>query len=295
MSTLQDKISRRRARTSYFSTLVGITLVLTMLGLMILFLLNAGKVSSYIKEDLKLQVYLKKELNEVDIQKTNDILSSSRFVNSTRLIKADEAAREMEELFGDDFISKLDGLNPLPNTVEVSFKENYIQRDSLQKIEGFLAGIPQIQDTSMTDFIGKADLITTNIKRIGVALLVASVFLLLIAFALINNTIRLSIYAKRFLIRSMQLIGAKASFIQKPFIVGGLLQGLISGVLAIGSILGIIYLFDVYLFQGFFKFQDLTLFIKLFGVIIMMGVLITLLSTIFAVRKFSRMKMEDLH
>lgn len=266
-----------------------------MLGLLVLFLLNANKVSSYIKEDLKLQVYLKKGLNEVDIEKAHRVLSSSRFVNKVRLIRAEEAAREMEELFGDDFISKLDGVNPLPNSIEVSFHKPYIQRDSLLQIENSVLAMSQIQDTSMTDFIGKAALINANIKRLGIALLVATILLLLIAFALINNTIRLSIYAKRFLIRSMQLIGAKASFIQKPFIVNSLVQGILSGILAIGSILGVMYLFDVYFFQGFFEFQDLTLFIKLFGLIIIMGIAITLLSTIFAVRKFSRMKMEDLY
>lgn len=295
MSRKGEQLAKKRARTSYLGTTLGITLVLTMLGMLVLLLLNAKKINTELKEDLKLQVFLKKDVKEVDLQMAYDIIRAKDQVNDAVLITADEAAKQMKEEFGEDFLSNLDGKNPLPNSLDVSFKEEYIQKDSLKNFNDEVMAMGQISDTSMADFEHYTAQIDSNITKVAWALLALSLVLLLIAFALINNTIRLSIYAKRFLIRSMQLIGARARFIQKPFVLSGLWQGIVSGILAIGMLLGIMFLIDNYLISGFFQYQDLTLFMKLFGLIILLGIAITLLSTIFAVRKFSRMKMEDLY
>lgn len=263
--------------------------------MLVLLLLNAKKINTELKEDLKLQVYLKKDIKEVDLQMAYDIIRTKDQVKDAVLITAAEAAQQMKEEFGEDLLENLDGKNPLPNTLDVSFKESYIQQDSLQKFNNEVLTMGQVTDTSMMDFEKFTSQIDKTITNIAWALLALSAVLLLIAFALINNTIRLSIYAKRFIIRSMQLIGARAGFIQKPFILSGLWQGIVSGILAIGMLLGIMFIIDKYLITGFFQYQDLTLFMKLFGLIILLGIAITLLSTIFAVRKFSRMKLEDLY
>ena len=295
MNSSGEKIAKRRARSSYFSTTLGITLVLFMLGMLVLLLLNAKKINSQLKEDLKLQVYLKKEVNEVNRDMAYDIIRTKKQVNDAELITAEEAALEMKKEFGENFIEKLDGENPLPNSIVVSFKESYIQKDSLRAFNAEVMNLAQISDTTLADYESISSKIDSNIKKAGWVLLLLSALLLIIAFAMINNTIRLSIYAKRFIIRSMQLIGARSSFIQKPFILNSLWQGIVSGVLAIGLLLGLMFAIDKYLLPGFIQFQDLTLFVKLFGVIILLGIAITLLSTIFAVRKFSRMKLDDLY
>ena len=263
--------------------------------MLVLLLLNAKKINSQLKEDLKLQVYLKKEVNEVNRDMAYDIIRTKKQVNDAELITAEEAALEMKKEFGENFIEKLDGENPLPNSIVVSFKESYIQKDSLRAFNAEVMNLAQISDTTLADYESISSKIYSNIKKAGWVLLLLSALLLIIAFAMINNTIRLSIYAKRFIIRSMQLIGARSSFIQKPFILNSLWQGIVSGVLAIGLLLGLMFAIDKYLLPGFIQFQDLTLFVKLFGVIILLGIAITLLSTIFAVRKFSRMKLDDLY
>ena len=295
MSGSGEQLAKKRARTSFLGTTLGITLVLTMLGMLVMLLLNAKKINTELKEDLKLQVFLKKDVKEVDLRMAYDIIRTKDQVKDAVLITADEAAIQMKEEFGEDFLKNLDGKNPLPNSLDVSFKEVYIQKDSLIKFNNEVLTMGQVSDTSMADFERYTNKIDSNIKKAAWVLLTLSLVLLLIAFALINNTIRLSIYAKRFIIRSMQLIGARAGFIQKPFILSGLWQGIVSGILAIGMLLGIMFLIDEYMISGFFQFQDLTLFMKLFGLIILLGIAITLLSTIFAVRKFSRMKLEDLY
>ncbi|MEM7160796.1 MAG: permease-like cell division protein FtsX, partial [Bacteroidota bacterium] len=281
MNESGHKIAKRRARSSYLSTTVGITLVLFMLGILVLLLLNAKKINTQLKEDLKLQIYLKKGVNEVNRDMAFDIIRTKKQVNDALLISADEAADQMKAEFGEDFITKLDGENPLPHSIEVSFKENYIQKDSLNSFNREVMELEQISDTTLADYENISAKIESNIKKAGWAMLILSGLLLLIAFALINNTIRLSIYAKRFVIRSMQLIGARPGFIQKPFILNGLWQGFASGILAIGLLLGLMFALDKYLLPGFIQFQDLTLFVKLFSLIIVLGIAITLLSTIF--------------
>jgi len=266
-----------------------------MLGMLVLLILNAKKINSQLKEDLKLQIYLKKGVNEVNRDMAYDIIRTKKQVNEAVLISADDAAEQMKSEFGEDFIDRLDGENPLPNSIEVSFKESYIQKDSLQAFNQEIMELAQISDNTLADYEEISEKIDSNIRKAGWVMLILSVLLLLIAFALINNTIRLSIYAKRFMIRSMQLIGAKPSFIQKPFIFSGLWQGIVSGLLAIALLLGLIFGIDKYILPGFIQLQDLTLFVKLFGLIILLGIAITLLSTIFAVRKFARMKLGDLY
>ena len=266
-----------------------------MLGMLVLLLLNANKINTQLKEDLRLQVFIKKYVSDVNRDMAFDIVRTKKQVKHAELITAEAAAKQMKEEFGENFLDILDGKNPLPGAIEVRFKKEYIQSDSLKQFNAEVLDLEQITDTSMLDFEEKSNRIESNIAIAAWVLLVMSALLLLIAFALINNTIRLSIYAKRFVIRSMQLIGARHTFIQRPFLMSSLWQGLISGILAIALLLGLMFAIDKYMVQGFIKFQDLTLFIKLFGLIILMGIAITLLSTIFAVRKFSRMKLDDLY
>jgi len=292
MAKGRDKIAKRRMRGSYITTVVGIALVLFMLGSLGLILLNAQKLSTHVKENIRFQVYLKDDAKDVELSRLEKTIDASDYARGARLKTKAEAAEELKEEIGEDFIDFLDGVNPIPNTIELNLKADYAHPDSIEWIVDRLS-----QESSVREVVYSPDVIAKvneNMNKISLVLLGFTAILLFIAIALINNTIRLSMYSKRFIIRSMQLVGATRGFIQRPFLWQGIVQGILGGIVAMGLLAGVIYLLR-HEIPDFFAFQDMLLFGKLFGLTVVAGVLIAFISTFFAVNRYIRMKLDDLY
>ncbi len=290
MATAQDKTAQRRAATSTISTVVSMSLVLFMLGCLALILINSQKLSTYVKENIRFQIYLKDNTREVDIIKLKKVLDAEPFARTTRYISKKEAAQTLKKDLGEDFTEFL-GYNPLPPSIDLDLKAEYAHPDSIAWIEEEVMKDPNVKEVAYPpDLIRE---VNQNVEKITIVMLSFSVLLMIVAIALINNTIRLSIYSKRFLIRSMQLVGATRSFIQRPFIIKGLLQGLYASFIAILLIMGVIYLIQQQ-FPAFFEVQDIQTFALLFGIVVALGLLISWISTWLAVKKYLRLKPEKL-
>lgn len=286
----EDKYSRRRLRSSYFSTIISITLVLFMLGLVGLVILNAKKLSDHVKENISFSIFLKDNVKETDIVKLQKTLDAAEYVKSTEYIDREQAMKIFQEEIGED-IGFL-GFNPLLASIEVRLKAAYANPDSIAGIEKELLDNQKIKEVHYKKNL--VALVNENVRKITIVLLAFSALLLIIAIALINNSIRLAIYTKRFLIRSMQLVGATQSFIRKPFLWKGIFHGIIGALLAIGLLIGIIYSIQKQL-PELFELQDVELFASLFGIVLLLGVFISWICTFFAVLKYLRMRPDQLY
>lgn len=291
MAATDDKYSRRRYKSSYVTTLVSITLVLFMLGLLGLLALHAQKLSDYVKENIGFRIYMKNNVREADIVKLQKILDATDYIKSTEYITPEEAAEQLSEDLGEDFIDFL-GYNPLPPAIDLRLKASYANVDSLEMIERTLMQNPDVKEVFYVKSL--VHLINSNIRKISVLLLGFSALLLLIAIALINNTIRLSVYSRRFLIKSMQLVGATQGFIRRPFILKGMAQGFYSALITLVLITGILYWLRNE-FPELSELQDLELLLALYGIVVLLGIIISWVSTFFAVRKYLRIKGDNLY
>ena len=291
MARQEEKYYRKRLQSSYITTVVSITLVLFMLGLLGLIILHSKKLSDYVKENIGFSVIMKDKIKEAGIIKLQKILDATEYVKSTKYITKEEAAKEFTEELGEDFISFL-GYNPLLPTIEVRFKAEYANNDSLTIIKEKILANNNVKEVFYQESL--VDVVNKNVRKIGIIILGFSALLLIIAIALINNTIRLSVYSKRFIIRSMQLVGATRRFISKPFILMGIVHGIVGAFIAIILLSGIIYISQREL-PELINLQDIDMFLSLFGIVILLGVLISWLSNYFAVRKYIRIKTDHLY
>lgn len=291
MSKQEIKYTKRRLRSSYLTTIVSISLVLFMLGLLGLIVLHAKKLSDFVKENIGFSVIIKENVKEAKIIEMKKYLDASRFVKSTEYITREKAAEDLTKDLGEDFIGFL-GYNPLLPSIDIRLKAQYANVDSLEIIEQQLISDPNVKEVFYQKSL--VHLVTQNIRKISFVLLGFSGLLLIIAIALINNTIRLSVYSKRFLIKSMQLVGATQFFIRKPFVISGVINGLISAFIAIVLLLGILY-FSQKEIPEMINLRDIDLFLTLFGFVTLLGIIISWLSTYLAVRKYLRIKTDDLY
>ncbi len=291
MSNEQHKFTRRKARTSYVSTVVGITLVLFLLGAFGSLVLNAQRLSVYAKENIVINIFLKDDTKEVDIIQMKKELDIQVFTKKSTYVSKEEAANIMKADLGEDFVEFL-GYNPLLPSIDLQLNASYAVPDSIEWIKD---GIAANDHTRQVVYNPKVvENIDRNVNAIGLVLLVFSVLLLVISIAMINNTIRLSIYSKRFLIRTMQLVGATEGFIRRPFISQSIAQGLLAALLAVGLLAALIYAMAHFLPEIKALF-DIIIFAELFGGIILLGLFITIVSTWFAVTKYLRMRSAEIY
>lgn len=291
MKKVQDGTSKARLRSSYVTLVVSISLVLFLLGILGIILINARELSDYFRESLSFSVMLDDAAREADIRMLQKDLDAKAYVKSTKYVSKDEAAAKMKEELGEDFISFL-GDNPLPPSIDVYLVSNYTRPDSVAKIEKYIYLYPFVKDVVVPESL--LVLINENVQKISIFLLVISAFLFLIALTIINNTIRLSVYSKRFLIRTMQLVGATRSFIRKPFILQAALHGFIAALVAMVLLLGLLYLIEKEFFM-MFTFENTNLLLLLGAVIIMTGIFINIISTWFSVNRFLSISEDKLY
>jgi len=287
----QKKVSKRKLQSSYLTTIVSISLVLFMLGLLGILILNSKKLSDHVRENIGFSIIMNEGVKEARIMELKKNLDASEFVKYTEYITPEEAAEELQEELGEDFIGFL-GYNPLLPSIDLRLNAEYANIDSLKVIEAQLLENSEIKEVYYQESL--VEMINANVRRIGIFILVFSVLLLVMATALISNTIRLSVYSKRFLIRTMQLVGATKSFIRTPFILTGILHGLIAALIASSALISILY-FLMQEVPELVNLQDFNLFAMLFGFVILTGVIITWLSNLSAVNKYLKAKPEDLY
>jgi len=283
--------ARRSLRSSYLSSIISIALVLFTLGVVGLLLLHAKRLSDFVKENISFSVVLNENIKEVDAAVLQKSLDASPYVRSTKYISKDEAASIMKEQLGQDFVQFL-GYNPLGASIEVCLKADYANNDSISVIEKDLKSFNQIKEVNYQKSL--LDLVNDNVREISLIVLAFSALLLFVSLVLINNTIRLSVYARRFLINTMRLVGATNGFIRRPFLLRGILHGIYAGIIADLLLLGLIW-FGQEQVKKILEIADVQILIILFGTVLLVGVVISFTSTFFAVRKFLRLKADDLY
>lgn len=284
-------IEKRRLRSSYVTSTISITLLLILLGTIGLLLLNTKRIRDYVRENIVFMVILKDNVREVDIFQIQKALDAKPYVKETKYIPKEKAALDLQEELGEDFVEFI-GHNPLLPSIEVKFLASYANNDSIPIIESDLKEFEQIKEVYYQKNL--IHTVNENVRTISIMVLIFSGFLLLIAIALINNTIRLSIYSKRFLIRTMQLVGATAGYIRKPFLYQSMLQGILGALFAVGVLFTSVYfLQDV--MNGIISLNDINILAILFCIVMVLGILINLLSTYSAVTKYIHIKTDKLY
>ena len=287
----KDYTIQRRLTASYFTSVVSITLVLFLIGLAGILILNAKKLSDYVRENIGISVFLNDDAREVDIFSLQKTLDAKRYVKETRYITREKAAEEFQQELGEDFVEFL-GYNPLPSSIDVKLLAPYANPDSFAVLEKEFRAYPLVADVAYQKDLVYA--VNLNIRKISLSILIFSILLFLIAVTLINNTIRLTVYSKRFIIRTMQLVGAHHYLIRRPFLIKGVTQGVVAAFLAMVLLLAAIFIAEQQL-EGLFSFQDFRILGIIFAIILVIGVLIAWFSTLLSVNKYLNMKTDNLY
>ncbi len=276
---------------SRLTSIISISLVLFLIGTTTLMVLLTNELSVYVRENLTLSIVLKDNVKLADIQKLQKNLDACPYTNTTQYIDKETAAKELAEELGQDPTEFL-GYNPLLGSLEMTLKSDYANNDSIAIIEQSLQRMPEVKEIIyQKDLI---DTINTNVRRISVVLLGLSALLILISYALISNTVRLSVYAKRFLIHTMKLVGATGAFIRKPFLVQGMVTGLISAILAMGMLSSILFLLKSEISQ-LLSIESMNALLVSFVVMIISGITITTIATYLSVTRYLRLRVDDMY
>lgn len=291
MAGNESNILYRRLLRSYFSSVISISLVLFLVGMAGVLIVNARSVSNYFKENITVSAVLTPEADEADASALADELETSGYVKDVRIISKEEGTEEMKEILGDDFMDVFE-VNPIPVSLELQIAADYISTDSLSVIENSLRDYPAVDDVVYQQSL--VELLNANLERIG---LVAGVFVLLLLFisvVLINNTVRLNVYSKRFTIHTMRMVGATKGFITRPFVGQAFFQGLIAGAIADVFILGALYLIRNEFYQLFSLF-DAVLLGGVMAAVLVLGMIICMVSTSVGVRSMISLSRNELY
>ncbi|MDT0553476.1 cell division protein FtsX [Urechidicola vernalis] len=291
MSKSFEKYQNRRLRSSYLSVIVSVGLVLFLMGLLGLMIVKTKTISDHFKEQVAMTVFLNDDVKQKDIEKMRTSYEKEEYVKSVVYISKEFAAEQYSKDIGEDFIEYL-GANPLKNAIDIYIKSDFVTPEKMNEIEVGLIKNKNVFEVSYDKPL--IDLLTKNIQRISFWVLIFSGVFTLIAVVLINSAIRLSVYSKRFTIKTMQMVGATKGFIRRPFIWKGVQLGIIGSFVAILGIITVIY----YLNKNIPEIQllaDKQLLVMLFGVVMLIGIVITFLSTYFATQRFLNLRTEELY
>lgn len=291
MARNESNILYRRLLRSYFSSVISISLVLFLVGMAGVLIVNARSVSNYFKENITVSAILTPEADEADASALADSLERTGYVKEVRIISKEEGTEEMKEILGDDFMDVFE-VNPIPVSLELQIAADYIYTDSLAVIEESLYSCPAVGDVVYQQSL--VELLEANLERIGLVVGIFVLLLLFISVVLINNTVRLNVYAKRFTIHTMRLVGATKGFITRPFVGQAFFQGMISGAIADVFILGALYLIRNEFYQLFSLF-DAMLLGAVMAATVILGMLICMISTSAGVRSLISLKRSELY
>lgn len=291
MATSYDKFQRRRLLSSYFSVVISIALVLFLLGVLGLLVLNTKKVADHFKEQIALTIYLKDSAKEVEVNQLQKSLSLAEYTKSTDYVSKEEAAEEHSKEIGEDFMDFL-GYNPLQNSIDVYLKADYVSAAQVEEISDDIMSKGFVEEVTYDQPL--ISLLNDNIKKISLWILIISGVFTFIAVLLINSSIRLSVYSKRFTIKTMQMVGATKSFIRRPFIWKSIKLGMLGAFIALAGMAGVLYYLDRS-FPELGLVNDWQLLAALFVGVFLLGMIISWLSTFFATQRFLNLRTDELY
>jgi cell division transport system permease protein len=291
MEEFEASASAKKTKTIYISTVFGIAMVLLMIGLLGLILVNAHNLESYVKENIVLNVFVDDGAHETDVLQLQKQIEANPMVKQAQYVSKELAARNMQKDLGEDAIKFL-GYNPLSPSLDVYLKARYANNADIERFKNTLIKNKIVKEIRYQQLF--VDQMNKNLTNISLVILAFAAIFVVLSVALINNTIRLAIYSQRFLIKSMQLVGATKGFIRKPFLLYGIWHGLLGGLIAIIILVGTLSLAykevpDLLILQNYTEFAIV------FIVVIGTGVFISGFSTFLAVNKFLRLKLYDLY
>lgn len=291
MKTDSNRIIRRRYIRAFLSSVVSISLVLLLVGIASFLLVSQRSVSDYLKENMQVSVMMKREVGESSALKFKKSLDEEPFVRSSAYVSKEQGAKEMAQLLGDDFLGVFETA-PIPISINLTLKPEYVSTDSLNVVKERLEKAPEVEEVIYQQSLVEA--LNSNLSKISLFLAVFIALLLFISFVLINNTVRLSVYAKRFSIHTMKMVGATRSFIRRPFILQSAFQGLFAALLATLMILAGLFLLKGQ-FEQMFSIFSLGMLLTVVGIVVSCGLLICILSTYFTVNKLISLNKSELY
>lgn len=286
-----ERYQKRKLISSYFSVVLSIGLVLFLLGVLGLLVLNTKKLADHFKEQISIAVFLKDNAKQVEIDQLQKTLSLAEYTKSATYVSKEEAAEQHSAEIGENFLEFL-GYNPLKNSIDVRLNAEFVSSEQIAEIAADLAAKAYVHEVSYDGPL--IELLNENVKKIGFWILVASGVFTFIAVLLINSSIRLSIYSKRFIIKTMQMVGATKTFIRWPFIVTNIKLGILGALLALVALVFVAYYVDVN-FPELDLFKDPAIITFLFFGVFLLGVLISFMSTYFATQRFLNLRTDDLY
>lgn len=287
----ENRSVRRRIVNAYISSVISISLVLLLVGVASLLLVNARSVSDYFKENMQVSVMLKPDVGDREAMAFMEKLDKMDFIRSSEFVSKEQGAAEMSELLGEDFLSVFDA-SPIPVSIDVTLNADYVSADSLEMVRARIAGSPLVDEVVYQQSLVEA--LNANLSKISSVLAVFIALLLFISFVLINNTVRLSVFDRRFTIHTMKMVGATRSFIRAPFLVQSLFQGIFSAILAILMLLAILFVIRSEFVQLFEIFR-LDLLLVAMGIVVVSGVAICMVSTAIVVNKLISLNKNELY
>ncbi len=291
MASSFEKYQKRRLISSYFSVVISISLVLFLLGLLGLLILNTKKVADHFKEKIALTVYLKDTAKEVEITQLKQSLALAEYTKSAEFISKEQAAEDHSATIGENFMDFL-GYNPLQNSIDVYLLADYVSPEKLEEITSEIMAKDFVEEVVYDKPL--IALLNDNVKKISLWVLILSAVFTFIAVLLINSSIRLSVYARRFTIKTMQMVGATKRFIRRPFIWRSVRLGIVGALLAMIGMAGVLYYLNLS-FPELQLLQDKLLLTGLFLFILVMGAFITWISTFFATQRFLNLRTDELY
>lgn len=296
MSTNAEKFSKRGVRTSYVSTVLGISLVLFMIGLVLGGVLGLDNVQKQAKESLQGDLFFKPEMNDADIKQIEQELKTWRQFSDVFFVSPDRAIEEFSgaDQNADQILSVFEGDNPLPPTIGFKPKADYATKEGMLKIKQALIHAYPDQIDEVNYDKSSVETVNLGFKQFVFLFLVVAILLIIVAVAMINNTIRLSLYSKRFTIKTMQLVGATSGYIRGPFLRQSIFQGVVSSIIGLALLMTLFFALNNTLESIEITFTPMS-FLILLGSIFVLGIFITVISTWFALNKYLRMKLDDLY
>lgn len=291
MSTADNKLMRRRLANAYLSSVISISLVLLLVGVAAMLLVNAKGVSNYFKENMQVTVMMKQDVSDEAAMDFQASLDKKRFIKSSVFVSKEQGMREMADMLGDDFLDVFETA-PIPVSIDVTLKADYVSADSLEVVRNEIAKSSLVDEVVYQSSL--VDALNANLSRISAVLGIFIALLLFISFVLINNTVRLNVYARRFTIHTMKLVGATRSFIRAPFLVQAAFQGVFAAFIAIIALIVMMY-FMRSEFEQLFEIFRLDLLLSVMGIVLAAGLTICLTSTWFVVNRLVSLKKDELY
>ena len=287
----ENKMMRRRLRSARLSSILSISMVLLLVGIASMLLLNATRVSDYFKENMQISVLMDTEVSDQQTTELASELDSLYFVKGTEVITKAQGAEEMKSLLGEDFLSVFE-TSPIPASIALTLKAEYVSVDSVAMVKTVLEKYPQVDEVDYQRSLISA--LNANLRKIGLFMSVFLAFLLFISFVLISNTVRLSVFSRRFTIHTMKQVGATRAFIRAPFLWRAAFQGLLSALIASAMLIGLLYLLRGEMAQ-LFEIFTIDLLLQVIGLVVAAGIFICVVSTYFVVNKLVRMNKDKLY